>query len=280
MLCSGNACAGIAATTSTTKGGEDEINSQSERDSLSNTDDESQESESDINSGEHHSGHHHSDENVTSTSTTDSEMEYNEESCNDVLNCDFPDVKISDGVSKLRVEVRNASPAVHSEVLRLRKEIKELRGQICDSRTKYNQFYCTQKEKIISYEKRQKGLYDVQEDFHRRLIDAMAESILLQRERDNLQQTLQDKFSLIQQKELELEQVRGDHRKLTKELNEVQQAMEDLRKLQVTTTKGREEYKSIQDPSVMQELQLSIIAQDMRWDLEMEQLRVSIRKLN
>ena len=47
MLRSGNAYAGIAATTSTTKGGEDTINSQSERDSLSNTDDESQGSESD-----------------------------------------------------------------------------------------------------------------------------------------------------------------------------------------------------------------------------------------
>ncbi len=84
---------------------------------------------------------------------------------------------------------------------------------------------------------------------------------------DYLQQALQDKFSLIQQKEQELEQVRGAHRKITKELDEVQQALEDLRKLQVT--KGREEYKSIQDHSAMQELQLSKITRDLRKELEM-----------
>jgi hypothetical protein len=53
MLRSENAYAGIAATRSTTKGGEDIINSQSELDSLPDTDDESQgidSSESDTNS--------------------------------------------------------------------------------------------------------------------------------------------------------------------------------------------------------------------------------------
>ena len=56
----------------------------------------------------------------------------------------------------------------------------------------------------------------------------MAESIQLQRSRDNLQLALQDKFSIIWQKELELEQFQCDHRKITKELEEVQQALEDL----------------------------------------------------
>ena len=81
MLHSGNAHVGIAATTSTTKGGEDITNSQSELDSLSDTDNESQGSESDTDSEEHHSEDHHSDEDVTSTSTTDSEMEYDEAPC-------------------------------------------------------------------------------------------------------------------------------------------------------------------------------------------------------
>ena len=109
MLRSGNTYAGIAATTSTTKRGEDIINSQSELDSLSITDDENRGSESDTDSEDHQS-----DEDVTSTSTTDSEMEYDEEPCSDIINCDFPDVKISAGVSKLRVEIRNTSPAVRT----------------------------------------------------------------------------------------------------------------------------------------------------------------------
>ena len=278
MLRSGNAYAGIAATTSTTKGGEDEINSQSERDSLFNTDDESQESESDTNSEAHHSEDHKSDEDATSNSTTNSEMEYDEEPFNDVINCDFPDVKISDGVSKLRLEVRNASPAIRSEVLRLRKENKELRGHICNSRMKCNQskkFYLTHLRK---YRDREKGSHAHQELFEKMIIEARVESMLLRKDQDYLQQALQDKSSLIQQKEQELEQARGAHREITKELDEVQQALEDLRKLQVT--KGREEYKSIQDPSAMQELQLSKITRDLRKELEMDQLRDSIRKLN
>ena len=263
MLRSGNAYAGIAATTSTTKGGEDIINSQSELDSLSNTDDENRGSESDTDSEAHQSEDHQSDEDVTSTSTTDSEMEYDEDPCSDVINCDFPDVKISAGVSKLRVEIRNASPAVRSEVFHLRKENKELRGQICKSRTMYNEFSRIQKKKIVSFRETEKGLCDGQDFFKEKLIAAMVESRQLRASRDHLQQALQDNFSLIQQKEQELEQVRGDHRKITEELDEVQRAMEDLRKLQLT--KGREEYKSIQD---------------LRKELEMDQLRDSIRKLN
>ena len=58
---------------------------------------------------------------------------------------------------------------------------------------------------------------------------------------------------------------------------ELQQALADLRKLQAT--KEREEYNSTQESSVMQELQLSKIACDLRKELEMEQLRDSIRKL-
>ena len=155
MLRSGNAHAGIAATTSTTKGGEDIINSQSELDSPSNTDDKNRESESDTDSEDYQS-----EEDDTSNSTTDSEMEYDEEPCSDVINCDFPDVKIPAGVSKLREEIRNASPAVRNEVLHLRKENKELRGQICKSRTMYNEFSRTQKKKILSFREKEKGLCD------------------------------------------------------------------------------------------------------------------------
>ncbi len=50
MLLSGDATVAFAATTSTTKGGEDIINLESELDSLSDTKDESQGSESDTNS--------------------------------------------------------------------------------------------------------------------------------------------------------------------------------------------------------------------------------------
>ena len=57
----------------------------------------------------------------------------------------------------------------------------------------------------------------------------------------------------------------------------MQQALEDLRKLQAT--KECVEDKSIQDPGTMLELQLSKIARDLRKDLEMEQLRDSLRKL-
>ena len=59
--------------------------------------------------------------------------------------------------------------------------------------------------------------------------------------------------------------------------SELQQALADLRKLQ--DTKEREEYKSTQESSAIQELQLSKIARDLRKELEMEQLRDSIWKL-
>ena len=79
-------------------------------------------------------------------------------------------------------------------------------------------------------------------------------------------------------KEQDLDRVQDAHRKITKEYEELQQALADLQKLQAT--KEREEYKSTQDSGVMQELQLSKIARDLRKELEMEQLRDSIRKLN
>ena len=202
MLRSGNAYADIAATTSTTKGGEDIIDPQSELDSPSNTDDKNRESESDTDSEDHQS-----EEDESSNSTTDSEMEYDEEPCVDVINCDFSDVKISAGVSKLREEIRNASPAVRNEVFHLRKENKELRGQICKSRTMHNEFSRIQKKKILSFREKEKGLYDAQGFVQRDLINAMVESKQLRESRDHLQQALQDNYSIIQQKEQELEQV-------------------------------------------------------------------------
>ena len=81
----------LAATTSTTKGGQDTNKPESELDSRFDNN-ESQESESATNSKGHHSEDQQSDEDVSSTSTTDSMMEYNEEPCNDVFNCEFPDV--------------------------------------------------------------------------------------------------------------------------------------------------------------------------------------------
>ena len=74
-------------------------------------------------------------------------------------------------------------------------------------------------------------------------------------------------------KEQDLDRVQDAHRKITKEFEELQQALADLQKLQAT--KEREEYKSTQDSGVMQELQLSEIARDLRKELE-----DSIRKLN
>ena len=122
----------------------------------------------------------------------------------------------------------HADSTVRSEVFRLRKENKELRGQICDSRMKYNQSEKFSRTQRRTYQDEIKGLIDVQDDFSRRIGGLTVE---LRSSRDNLQQALQDKVSLIQQKELELEQVRGDHRKLTKEMEELQQALYDLRKL-------------------------------------------------
>ena len=78
MLRSGDATVAFAATTSTTKGGEDIINPESELDSLSDTNDESQGGESDTNSEGQYSEEQHSDEEVASTSANDSEMEYDE----------------------------------------------------------------------------------------------------------------------------------------------------------------------------------------------------------
>ena len=113
------------------------------------------------------------------------------------------------------------------------------------------------RKRKLSFREKEKGLCDDQDYFQRSLIAAIVESRQLRASRDDLQQALQDNFSLIQQKEQELEQVRGDHRKITKELDKVQQTLEDLRKLQVT--KERVEYKSIQDPGAMQELQAAAV---------------------
>ena len=58
---------------------------------------------------------------------------------------------------------------------------------------------------------------------------------------------------------------------------ELQQSLEELRKLQAT--KDREEHKRVQEPSAAQELQLAKMARDLWKELEMNQLRESIRKL-
>ncbi len=58
---------------------------------------------------------------------------------------------------------------------------------------------------------------------------------------------------------------------------ELQQSLEELRKRQASTE--CEEYKSVQEPRAAQELQLAKMARDLRKELEMDQLRESIRKL-
>ncbi len=62
---------------------------------------------------------------------------------------------------------------------------------------------------------------------------------------------------------------------------ELQQSLGELRKLQATKERDslREKHKSAQEPSAAQELQLAKMTRDLRKELEMDQLRESIRKL-
>jgi hypothetical protein len=163
MMCSGDAIVAFAATTSTTKGGEDITNPESELDSLSDTNDESQGSKSDKNAEGQNSEEQHSNEDVASTSATDSEMEYDEQHSTD------PEEEIRNGNFQRKCEFRSyfktASSTVRCKVFRLRKENKGLRGQICDSMMKYNQSEKFSRTQRRTYQDEIKGLIDVQDDF-------------------------------------------------------------------------------------------------------------------
>ena len=131
MLRIGYEYAGFAATTSTTKGGEDTFNPSSvenKRDSLRYSDDGSQGSESDNSSEDQRS-----DEDGASTFTEESSDHHFD------FPFEFPDEKgskadtnrASDSSSEqLRTEIKMASLVIRNEVFRLRNENKDLRGQI------------------------------------------------------------------------------------------------------------------------------------------------------
>ena len=147
MLRSGNAHAGIAATTSTTKGGEDITNSQSELDSLPDTDDESQGSESDTDSEAHCPDDQQSAEDDVSTSTTDDNVGNHERHSRDLDEETFS----GEIPSEFRSDIKNATTAIRDEFFRLRKNNKELRGLLCGSRTEFNKLHklCRSRQKTI-----------------------------------------------------------------------------------------------------------------------------------
>ena len=147
MLRSGNAHAGFAATTSTTKGGEDITNSQSELDSLPDTDAESQGSESDTDSEAHRSDDQQSAEDDVSTSTTGAKMKNHERHSRDLDKENFK----GKTPSEFRSDFKNATTAIREEIFRLRKNNKELRGLLCGSRTEFNKLHklCRSRQKTI-----------------------------------------------------------------------------------------------------------------------------------
>jgi hypothetical protein len=125
-----------SASANSTKGGEDTFNPssvESKRDSLRYSDDGSQGSESDTSSEDQRSN-----EDGASTSTEESSDHHFD------FPFEFPDEKGSKADTnrasvQLRTEIRMASLPVRNEVFRLRSENKDLRGQICDTRTELNE---------------------------------------------------------------------------------------------------------------------------------------------
>jgi len=259
--------AGFAATTSNTKGGEDTFNPssvESKRDSLRYSDDGSQGSESDTSSEDKRSN-----EVGGATSTEESSDHHFD------FSFEFPDEKGSKADTnraseQLRTEIRMASLPVRNEVFRLRTENKDLRGQICASRTELNKL-----GKISRY---QRSLIPRLEDEIQNLREEI-ESREFQCETAAMGAT-EAKMKLAAIKS-QIHELRATGDKVQEVLRqkevELQQSLEELRKLQAT--KEREEHKSVQDSSAAQELQLAKMARDLRKELDMDQLRESIRKL-
>ena len=133
MLRIGYEYCGFAATTSTTKVGEDTFNPSSvenKRDSLRYSDVGSQESESDNSSEDQRSN-----EDGGSTSTEESSGHPSN------FDYDYSEEKVSIAETsrvQFQAEFKTASFTVRNEVFRLRNENKDLRGQICDARTELN----------------------------------------------------------------------------------------------------------------------------------------------
>ncbi len=125
------------ASAESTNGGEDVLSPSSERDSPLDSDDESQGSDSDINSEDERSN-----EDGASTSTMDSNME-NEEPSNDGYDFefDFPEDNVStlDSKVKTKKDSKNSGGNKIGTIIgsqrrfRIRNENKELREEICDS---------------------------------------------------------------------------------------------------------------------------------------------------
>ena len=137
MLRIGYEYAGFAATTSTTKGGEDTFNPSSveiKRDSLRYSDDGSQVSESDTSSEDKRSNE------VGGAASTEKSSDHHFD-----FPFEFPNEKGSKADTnraseQLRTEIKMALFPVRKEGFRLQNENKDLRGQICDARTEWGNF--------------------------------------------------------------------------------------------------------------------------------------------
>ena len=264
MLRIGYECAGLATTTSTTKGGEDTFNPSNERNSRRYSDDESQGSESYTGSEDQSS---YEDGGATSAEDSgDHNFDFSYE---------FPDEKGSKAdadraAAQLRMEIKMASLPVRNEVFRLRIENKDLRGQICGLRTKINKV-----EKFSRYQsslipKLQDELQELREQNEHRDFRYEAAAISATEAKRNLA-AIKSEIQELRATEDKVQEVLRQ-----KEL-ELQQSLEELRKLQAS--REREEHKSAQESSAAQELQLAKMARELRKELEMDQLRESIRKL-
>ena len=126
------------------------------------------------------------------------------------------------------MDFRNASTAIREEVFRLQMDNKELRGLLYSARTEFNKLKKSQRileKRVFKYQDEISYLEEqcagrLDEGTSNRLImESSIEIIGLKTElqeirssRDSLQDALQVKSSLIQQKELELKQAMEDMR--------------------------------------------------------------------
>ena len=245
---------------------------ESKRDSLRYSADGSQGSESDTSSDSGTSEDQRSNEDGGSTSAEESSDHHFD------FPFEFPDEKGSKADTnrasvQLRTEIRMASLPVRNEVFRLRFENKDLRGQICDTKTELNEvkkFSRYQKSLITKLEGEIDNLNGSNDDLELQYQSALPSIIQVTEAKRNLA-TISSQVQELRSTGDKLQEV------LREKESELQQALTDLRKLQATNE--REEYKSTQESSAIQELQLCKIARDLRKELEMEQLRDSIRKL-
>ena len=163
-----------------------------------------------------------------------------------------------------------ASLLIRNEVFRLLAENKDLRGHINDSRTKLNKLrkFSRYQESLISkFEDEIQNHREEMEIREFRYVTADMRATEAKMKLDAIKSQIQE----LRATGDKVQEVLGQ------KVLELQQSLEELRKLQ--SSKEREEHKSVQEPSPAQELHLANIARDLRKELEMEQLRDSIRKL-